>query len=100
MLITMARFQARPGEIEKLLGLAQTLVTNSRAEEGCLEYGCYQDVMDSNTLLLFGSWDGQQALEAHYESAHFRDSIQNFGEWVVEAPPSVSLYDVIETDRF
>lgn len=100
MLITMAKFQARPNNAAQLLDLARTLVANSRAEDGCLEYGCYQDIVDSNILLLFGRWDGATALEAHYESAHFRDLIQKLSAVVVEALPSVSLYEVLETDRF
>ena len=99
MLMTLAKFQARPGAVSSLLGLARTLVEHSRTEAGCLEYGCYQDVMDNNTLLLVGRWAGQEALEMHYESAHFRNLVHQFGDWVVEAPPSVSLYDVIEMDH-
>ena len=34
------------------------------------------------------------------ESVYFRDSIQGIGEWIVEALPPVSLYDVIEMDIF
>lgn len=100
MLMTIAKFQARPGGVSHLLKLAQSLVENSRTEDGCLEYDCYQDVMDSDTLLLVGRWEGQAALEAHYEHPHFRDVLQKFGDWVIEAPPSISLYDVIEMDRF
>ncbi len=99
MLMTLAKFQARPGSVSLLLDLARTLVERSRAESGCLEYGCYQDVTNSDTLLLVGRWTGQEALEMHYESAHFRNLVHQFGDWVVEAPPSVSLYDVIEMDH-
>lgn len=99
MLMTLAKFQARPGAAPSLLALAQTLVEASRAQDGCLEYGCYQDVADGDTLLLIGRWTGQEALENHYESAYFRDLVHRFGDWVVEAAPSVSLYDVIEMDH-
>lgn len=99
MLMTLAKFQARSGAVSSLLDLARTLVEHSRTETGCLEYGCYQDVMDSDTLLLIGRWTGQEALEMHYESTHFRDLVRQFGNWVVEAPPSVSLYDVMEMDH-
>ena len=99
MLMTLAKFQARSGVVSSLLDLARTLVKHSRIETGCLEYGCYQDVMDSDTLLLVGRWTGQEALEMHYESTHFRDLVRQFGDWVVEAPPSVSLYDVMGMDH-
>lgn len=98
MLMTFAKFQARAGAVSSLLALAQALVEHSRTELGCLEYGCYQDIMDSDTLLLVGRWTGQEALERHYESARFRELVRQFGDWVVETP-SVSLYDVVEMER-
>jgi quinol monooxygenase YgiN len=97
--MTFAKFQARPGAIDSLLALAQTLVDHSRAETGCLEYGCYQDILDRHTLLIVGRWTSQDALEMHYESPGFRDLVRRFGDWVVEAPPSVSLYDVVEVEH-
>jgi quinol monooxygenase YgiN len=99
MLMTFAKFQARSGAVSSLLELARALVDHSRAETGCLEYGCYQDILDANTLLLVGRWIGQEALERHYESARFRELVHHFGEYVVEAPPSVSLYSVVEVDH-
>lgn len=99
MLMTLAKFQARSEDVSPLLDLARELVEHSRSETGCLEYGCYQDIMDSNTLLLVGRWTGQEALEMHYESARFRDLVCQFGDRVVEALPSVSLYEVVEMDH-
>ena len=99
MLMNFAKFQARPKKMPSLLTLARTLVEHSRTATGCLEYGCYQDINDSDTLLLVGRWTGQDALEMHYESAYFRDLVRQFGDWVVETPPSVSLYDVVEMDH-
>ena len=100
MLMTLAKFQARPGAVTPLLELARELVAISRLHEGCLEYGCYQDIADANALLLIGRWTGQDVLEGHYENTEFRDVVRRFAEWVAEAPPSVSLYDVIEMDHF
>lgn len=99
MLMTLGKFQARSDDVSSLLGLARELVEHSRSEAGCLEYGCYQDIMDSNMLLLVGRWTGQEALEMHYESTCFRDLVRQFGDRVVEALPSVSLYEVVEMDR-
>ncbi len=99
MLMTFAKFQACADTVSPLLDLARTLVDYSRAETGCLEYGCYQDILDANTLLLVGRWTGQEALEMHYESARFRELVHHFGEFVVEALPSVSLYSVVEVDH-
>jgi quinol monooxygenase YgiN len=99
MLMTVAKFQARPEARLKLLELALALVEHSRVETGCLEYGCYQDITNGDRLLLVGRWTNQEALENHYENARFRQLVSQFADLVVEAPPSVSLYEVVEMDR-
>ncbi|MCP5157912.1 MAG: antibiotic biosynthesis monooxygenase [Gammaproteobacteria bacterium] len=96
--MTIAKFQARPEARLKLLELAQALVEHSRTEAGCLEYGCYQDTANGDRLLLVGRWISQEVLESHYENARFRELVTRFADLVVEAPPSVSLYEVVEMD--
>lgn len=98
MLMTLAKFEARPGAMPELLELAQSLVECSRTDPGCLDYACYRDITGSDTLLIVGRWTDQQALERHYETARFQQIIGRFAELLVEAPPSVSLYQVVEMD--
>ena len=99
MLMTVAKFEARPEVRPQLMELARALVEHSRAEKGCLEYGCYQDITAGDTLLLVGRWTDPEALEQHCESARFREIASRFADLVVEAWPSVSLYEVVEIDR-
>ena len=98
MLMTIAKFKARPESAPELLELTRTLVECSRADSGCLDYAGYRDIMEGDTLLIVGRWVDQQALERHYESSHFGRTISRFAELLVEAPPSVSLYSVVEVD--
>ncbi len=99
MLMTIARFEARPEVRQELLELARILVEQSRTEDGCLDFGGYRDIMGSDALLVVGRWIDQCALERHYESAHFQEIVGRFAELLVEALPSVSLYEVVEMDR-
>ena len=98
MLMTIAKFKARPESVPELLELTQTLVECSRADSGCLDYAGYRDIMEGDTLLIVGRWVDQQALERHYESSHVGRTIRRVAELLVEAPPSVSLYSVVEVD--
>ena len=100
MLMTFAKFEARPGFMPELLELAQSLAECSRTDPGCLDYACYRDIMGGDTLLIVGRWTDQQALERHYETARFQQTIGRFADLLVEAPPSVSLYRVVEMDSF
>ncbi len=99
MLMTVARFESRPQARQELLDLARELTVRSRAESGCLDYGCYQDIANGDLLLIVGYWADQEALERHYQSAHFRELVSQFVGLVLEALPVVSLYDVVEVDR-
>ena len=59
----------------------------------------HHDITAGDTLLLVGRWTDPEALERHYESACFREITGRFADLVVEAWPSVSLYEVVEIDR-
>lgn len=91
------KIPARPESRVKLLTLA--LVEHSHSENGCLEYVCYQDVTNADRLLVVGCWTNQAVLENHCENERFRQLVTQFADLVVEAPPSVSLYEVVEMDR-
>lgn len=99
MLMTVAKFELRPQDRQGLLDLARELVVRSRAESGCLDYGCYQDIANGDLLLTVGYWADHQALAQHYQGAHFRSLVSQFAGLVSEVLPSVSLYDVVEVDR-
>ena len=79
--------------------MAWMLVERPRAEDGCLDFGGYRDIMGSDALLVVGRWIDQRALERHYESAHSREIIGRFAELLAAAAPSISLYQVVEMDR-
>lgn len=56
--------------------------------------------MGADRLLIVSYWTDRQALEQHYESGCFKELVGQFTTLVIDAPPSVSLYDVVEIDRF
>lgn len=99
MLMTVAKFMARPETKRELLKAIRTLVQHSRAEAGCLEYGCYEDILGENILFITGRWIEHHALEQHYEGVYFREFIARCAELAADILPSVSLYEVIEIDR-
>ncbi|MBZ4192799.1 MAG: antibiotic biosynthesis monooxygenase, partial [Candidatus Contendobacter sp.] len=99
-LMTIAKFEALPETRTELLELVRVLAEHSRTDAGCLEYGCYQDITGADRLLIVGYWTDRQALEQHYESACFQELVGGrFATLVIDAVPSVSLYDVVEIDR-
>ena len=100
MLVTIAKFEALPEARAALTKLMRELVEHSRNEAGCLEYGCYQDITGADRILIIGYWRDREVLEQHYESAYFKELVGGkLPHLVVDALPSVSLYDVVEIDR-
>lgn len=49
------------------------MVTKSRAEDGCLDYSYARDLIDPQTMVVFERWRDQEALEAHFASAHMAE---------------------------
>lgn len=56
--MTIAKFEARPEVRQELLELAWMLVEWPCAEDDCLDFGGYRDIMGSDALLI-----DQRALE-------------------------------------
>ncbi len=52
------------------LAAVAPMVTATLAEPGCREYAFTPDPNDPNRILLYELWDDQDALDAHFASAH------------------------------
>jgi quinol monooxygenase YgiN len=55
-----------PENREKMLALGREQVTNSRAEEGNVSYGFYEDAMQPNTFIFVERWRDQAAVTTHF----------------------------------
>ena len=49
------------------------MITASRAEPGCVEYGYAMDVLDPTLVRVVERWESRAALEEHQHSEHIRD---------------------------
>jgi quinol monooxygenase YgiN len=66
MILITGRVVVRPEDRAAFLKSAVTQVTNSRAEEGCLFYGCHEDVMAPNEFVFVEHWRDADAVKAHF----------------------------------
>ena len=57
----------------ELMQTLTTMVTKSRAEDGCLDYTYARDITDPETIVVYERWRDQAALTAHSQSAHMRE---------------------------
>lgn len=50
----------------------ETVITATRAEDGCLIYSYAHDCEQPGLIRVFEHWRDQQAVDAHFASAHMR----------------------------
>lgn len=73
--ITFAKWQVRPGQLNTVLKLLKEASIKSRAETGNLFYKVHQSTNDENSILLYEGYADAAAVEAHRGSAHFKDIV-------------------------
>jgi quinol monooxygenase YgiN len=74
--VVIARWSPRAGESEAIAAMLPELIRGSRAEPGCLGYQIYRpDGAADGDLVLVERYADQAALDAHRDSAHFRNLV-------------------------
>lgn len=72
---TFAQWKIKEGQLQTVLGLLPELVEKTIQEEGNLLYKVYQSNADTNTLILWESYKDSASVEAHRDSAHFKEIV-------------------------
>ncbi|GMN12233.1 putative quinol monooxygenase [Altererythrobacter sp. MTPC7] len=72
----------------------KTMVTASRAEDGCIAYTFAQDLTDPDSIVIVERWRDGEALAAHGASAHMAE----FRKVMAEHPPLSRDLTMYETD--
>jgi quinol monooxygenase YgiN len=76
MIKVIAKQFIQPEKVELYLKLANDLVEKTnRLDEGCIEYGLYQDVRDPSGFAFVEKWESQELLDRHMSSAHFKEIV-------------------------
>jgi quinol monooxygenase YgiN len=77
MILITGTVVVAPENREKMLAMGATQVTNSRAEEGNVSYGFYEDMLAPGTFIFVERWRDQAAVTTHfakpYSGAFVRD---------------------------
>lgn len=55
------------------MGLCKNLVEETLKEEGCIEYGVYQELENPEALTMLEEWKDESSLDEHLKSNHFRE---------------------------
>lgn len=93
MIIITAKSIVKNENINEFKKLANELVTESRKEEGCIEYKLLHDINNSESFIFLEQWKDKEAVERHNNSIHFKTIVPKLGQYR-EGKPEVNLYEV------
>src|SRR5580700_10662584 len=70
MMIVAGTVRSPPENMGGLKPHMAAMMAASRAEDGCLAYGYAEDVAEPGLIHVFERWRDQDALDAHFQTAH------------------------------
>ena len=73
MLVNAVTYTIAEPKIDEALVLFDKLAIASRAEAGCLMFAVHQSISEAATFVLYEQWRDRAALDAHYETPHFKE---------------------------
>jgi len=81
-----SKVKARPGKVSPLLSVLGPLVEPTHKEPGCISYKLFQNNEDPTDFALIEEWQSSAALEAHFATKHFKDTLAKLPNLVVAEP--------------
>ena len=70
MIIVMGTIRAPAAAMATLRAPMAAVIEATRAEDGCIDYGYAEDVLDPGLIRIAERWRDRAALEAHFKTAH------------------------------
>jgi quinol monooxygenase YgiN len=70
MLLLTAFIEVAPADRDRIRTALADVIASTRAEEGCEEYGCYEDTQRRGRFVFVERWRDKAALELHLATPH------------------------------
>ncbi len=71
MITVTAKCNLLQGTKEEYKNRVLELISETRKEDGCIEYSLYEDVNSQDSICFIEKWESQEALDKHMKSQHF-----------------------------
>ena len=84
MIRVIASKKVKEDKLQEVLRLTEELVQETLKEKGCISYEAYQDINDSQKIVMLEEWESEEALKIHQESEHFRRLVPMMGKMTEE----------------
>ncbi|MDO7138568.1 putative quinol monooxygenase [Algibacter lectus] len=84
--VIIAQISVQASKTEAFLKLAKTMVAQSNAEAGCLQYRLLNEVDKETEFLFHEKYVNAEAIEIHNASEHFLDFVKNITPLLAKDP--------------
>lgn len=84
MIVLKVDMLVKPGTEEKCKEYIRVLHERSRKEPGCVQYVGHQSTEDPRKFFFYEVYKDQAALQAHRDSAHFKEYVSGGLDGIVE----------------
>ena len=85
-MIINAKIKILEEKRDEYLKLMESLVEETRKEDGVLYYSHFEDVQERNTFVVVENYVDEAAINSHMESPHFQNFNNKVKEYVAEEP--------------
>ena len=87
----VAKFHVKPEKVQEFLGLCKKIIDETIKEDGCIEYGLYQELQNPEILTFLEEWRDESSIDKHMKSKHFTEIFPLFSDCLVKEA-EVGLY--------
>ena len=94
-LIVVARVRAKAGQEARLRRELQGLVSQTRAEAGCLRYDLHESKTEPGWFLLYEMWKSEADLDTHFQTPYLKALFQMAPE-LRDGPSEVTKWTKLE----
>lgn len=97
MIYLISTAHLKPGTRERCLAPARVCIEASREEPGCIAYDLNLSVSDPDRMVFVEIWETRAALDAHFQTAHFKAWRAAIADLVISRKLEVITPERIET---
>jgi quinol monooxygenase YgiN len=80
-IVLVARLKVKGNLVEEAKRAALSIVEDSRAEDGCLNYDIHHAIDDPTVFVWHETWANQTALDEHFAKPYFAEFFAKVGDY-------------------
>lgn len=99
MIKIVAKQIVKADQINSYIKLMEELAEKTRQlDDGCIEYGLFQDIKNPQILTIIEEWENQDVLDRHMAAAHLKKIVPKLDAFY-EMPGEVNFYQPAKTNE-